>query len=59
MWMTYSGSLFEVFPERRIYASEEHQKAWLCRVTFNKCKDLKRSFWRRKVVSIEDMENTL
>jgi RNA polymerase sigma-70 factor (ECF subfamily) len=33
---------------------EEHQKAWLCRVTFNKCKDLSRCFWRKKVVSLDD-----
>lgn len=36
--------------------NEEHQKAWLCRVTFNKCKDLCKSFWRKKVVSLEGME---
>ncbi|MFA6940042.1 MAG: sigma-70 family RNA polymerase sigma factor [Clostridiaceae bacterium] len=35
---------------------EEHLKAWLCRVTFNKCKDLSKSFWRKKVVSIENLE---
>ncbi len=32
---------------------EEHKKAWLCRVTFNKCNDLSKSFWRKKVVSLE------
>lgn len=35
---------------------EKHLKAWLCRVTFNKCKDLSKSFWRRKVVSLENLE---
>lgn len=35
---------------------EEHKKAWLCRVTFNKCKDLKKSFWRRNVVSLDNYE---
>lgn len=35
---------------------EEHHKAWLCRVAINKCKDLRKSFWRRKVLSIEEME---
>ncbi len=35
---------------------ERHQRAWLCRVTFNKCKDLCKSFWRKKVVSIEEMD---
>lgn len=38
------------------FVNEEHQRAWLCQVTFNKCKDLCKSFWRRKVVSIEEME---
>ena len=35
---------------------EEHQKAWLCRVAFNRCKDMVKSFWRKNVVSIEEME---
>ena len=35
---------------------EQHQKAWLCRVTFNQCKDYCKSFWRSRVVSIEGME---
>lgn len=38
------------------FESEDHQKAWLCRVAFNKCKDYQKSFWRRRVVSIERME---
>lgn len=38
------------------FKNEQHQKAWLCRVTFNKCKDLNKSFWRKKVVSIEQLE---
>lgn len=35
---------------------EEHRKAWLCRVTFNRCKDLTKSFWKRNVISFEEME---
>lgn len=38
------------------FKDEQHQKAWLCRVTFNQCKDLKKSFWRKKVTSIEGIE---
>lgn len=38
------------------FENETHQKAWLCRVTFNQCKDIKRSFWRQKVVSLDNME---
>ncbi|NLN81007.1 MAG: sigma-70 family RNA polymerase sigma factor [Clostridiales bacterium] len=39
-----------------VFKSEEHEKAWLCRVTINKCKDLCKSFWRKNVDSIEDRE---
>lgn len=38
------------------FKNEQHERAWLCRVTFNRCKDLCKSGWHRKVVSIEDME---
>ncbi len=38
------------------FENEEHEKAWLCRVTINKCKDLCKSFWRKNVDSIEDRE---
>jgi len=38
------------------FENEAHKKAWLCRVAFNKCKDQVRSFWRKRVVSIEDMQ---
>lgn len=37
------------------FNNEEHKKAWLCRVTFNKCKDLCKSTWRKNVSSIEEM----
>ncbi len=37
------------------FQSEEHEKAWLCRVAFNRCKDLlKRA--SRKNVSLESIE---
>ena len=38
------------------FESEEHKKAWLCRVTINQCKDFNNSYFRRNVRSIEDME---
>ncbi|HEX2938559.1 MAG TPA: sigma-70 family RNA polymerase sigma factor, partial [Ruminiclostridium sp.] len=33
-------------------------KAWLCRVTINKCKDFHRSFFRKNVSSIDDVDIT-
>jgi len=38
------------------FESDEHEKAWLCRVAFNQCKDLHKSFWHSRVGSIEDMD---
>lgn len=35
------------------FASGEHEKAWLIRVTINACKDLLKSFFRSRTVSIE------
>jgi len=37
-------------------SGEAHQKAWLCRAAFNRCKDMVKSYWRKNVVSIEEME---
>lgn len=36
------------------FKSKEHEKAWIIRVTINECKDLLKSFFRRKTVSIEE-----
>lgn len=38
------------------FDSEEHEKAWLIRVTINKCKDTLKSFWKKRVEYIEDLE---
>lgn len=35
------------------FESEEHEKAWLIRVTINACKDVLRSFFRRHTVSLD------
>lgn len=36
------------------FLSEEHRKAWLIRVTVNRCKDVLRSFFRRHTCSLEE-----
>jgi RNA polymerase sigma factor (sigma-70 family) len=38
------------------FESDEHEKAWLIRVTINKCKDFHKSFFHKNVCSIENME---
>ena len=37
------------------FESEEHEKAWFIRVTINACKDLIRSFFRSRTVSLDDL----
>lgn len=37
------------------FESEEHEKAWFIRMTINACKDLLRSFFRSRTVSLDDL----
>lgn len=37
------------------FESDAHEKAWLIRVTINSCKDIFKSFFRRKVCSLDDI----
>lgn len=36
------------------FESEEHLRRWLIRVTVNCCKDLCKSFWKKRMVSIDE-----
>ena len=38
-----------------VFESEEHEKAWIIRVTINACKDLLKSFSRRHMVSLDEI----
>ncbi|MDR0434931.1 MAG: sigma-70 family RNA polymerase sigma factor [Gracilibacteraceae bacterium] len=38
------------------FASREHEKAWLIRVAVNNCKDAAKSFFRRRVSSLTELE---
>lgn len=37
------------------FESQEHEKAWLIRVTINACRDLVKSFFRNRTVSLEEL----
>ena len=37
------------------FESQEHEKAWLIRVTINACKDLLKSFFRSRTVSLDKL----
>lgn len=38
-----------------VFENHEHEKAWFIRVTINACKDLLRSFFRTKTVSLDEI----
>lgn len=38
----------------RVFESREHEKAWFIRVTINACKDLLKSFFRTRTVSMDE-----
>lgn len=38
-----------------VFEGEEHEKAWFVRVTLNACKDLLKSFFRSRVISLDEI----
>ncbi|WP_239938858.1 RNA polymerase sigma factor [Rubneribacter badeniensis] len=41
------------------FKDEEHLKAWLIRVTVNRCKELRRSAWKRRVDTMDETSPAL
>lgn len=37
------------------FENEEHEKAWFIRVTLNACRDLLKSFFRRRTLSLDEL----
>ncbi len=37
------------------FENDEHEKAWFIRVTINACRDLRRSFFRSRTVSLDEV----
>lgn len=47
--------VFIAYSEKLLgFKNEEHKKAWLIRVTINKCKNLKASSWNKKTVELDE-----
>ena len=40
------------------FENDSHEKAWLIRVAINQCKDILKSFFRKKVNSIDDVDTS-
>lgn len=50
----YQEVFLRYFRKRPMFQSEEHRKAWLLRVTINRCKSFVTSSWMRHTVPLED-----
>lgn len=42
-----------LFQHHPVFADHEHERAWILRVTINRCKDMLRSPWKRYISGLE------
>ncbi len=54
----FQDTFFALYNYNKEFNDEAHIKAWLIRVTLNKCKSLKRSVWFRKRADLSDTETS-
>lgn len=43
------------FKHAKIFEDAEHEKAWIIRITINTCKDILRSFWKKRFTPVEQV----
>lgn len=51
----FQNVFFKYYLSSKTFESDEHEKAWMIRVTINACKDILKSFFRTRVVSLEEI----
>lgn len=49
----YQDVFLRLYNDETAFASDDHLKAWLLRVTINRCHDLARSSWKRRSVAFD------
>ena len=49
---------FKLFQSRQNFNSEEHLKQWIIRVAVNECHNLHRSYWKRNIIHMEEIEKS-
>ena len=50
----YQDVFLRYFQKRPVFASEEHRRAWLLRVTVNEARSFFRSAWFRRTVALDE-----
>lgn len=49
----YQDVFLRLFRDPTTFSNNEHLKAWLMRVTINRCRDLAKSGWKNRVVAFD------
>lgn len=52
----FQNVFLKLLQHKEPFENAAHEKAWLCRVTINQCKDFHKNFFRKHVCSIDDLE---
>lgn len=52
----FQSVFFKYYKKSPSFESYDHEKAWFIRVTINECKDLLKSFYKNKVVSLDELD---
>ncbi|QEY35715.1 sigma-70 family RNA polymerase sigma factor [Caproiciproducens galactitolivorans] len=52
----FQNVFLKLLQHKEPFESDAHEKAWLCRVTINECKDFHKSFFRKNTCSIDNLE---
>ena len=53
----FQNVMYRYMKRKPVFESLEHEKAWFIRVTINACRDLIKSFFRSRTVSIDEILN--
>lgn len=51
----FQNVFFKYYLSSKIFESDEHEKAWMIRVTINACKDHLKSFFRTRTVPLDEI----
>ena len=54
---TFQNVFLKYALHTKTFESDEHEKAWLIRVTVNACKDCLKNFFRRNTVALEELRD--
>lgn len=51
------NAFYKLLKSDVVFENDEHIRRWLVKVAINECKMIWRSFWRKNIISFEDLNN--